>query len=90
MAILSCPYCNKKGLSLFKKFCLSPGSSVKCQNCGENIGLPSGKYIISMLPISISIFLSMMGAKFYVFIIAVILMIIMVLGWVPIVKKDSE
>ena len=90
MAILSCPYCNKKGLPLFKKLCLRPGSSVKCQNCGEKIGLPSGKYTISMLPISISIFLSMMGAKFYVFIIACILMIIMVLVWVPIVKKDSE
>ena len=86
MPKLSCPYCNKTGLSLLRKFNISPSSSIKCKNCGRYIGIPSGKFIIASSIMSIFIALSIIFSSIYIFLIGCIISLILHLEWVPIVK----
>ena len=53
--ILVCPSCSGKGMSLFRRFSLSPGVPGICQTCGKKLGI-SYAAIICTVPFGVALY----------------------------------
>ncbi len=59
MPKLTCPYCNKIGMSLLRKSYLGPAISIQCGECGKKIGVPYDKAMLAGAPSILYIVLSL-------------------------------
>jgi hypothetical protein len=93
--MFACPHCNEKSISLLDKSFMGAfkWTSHECAKCGNKVGFSTFKYCLAMLPFVVSIFLINFKSflpfpyRFILFIFGITVWLMLVLFWVPLVKK---
>ena len=90
--MISCPHCEKPGISPVRKAILSPGLLATCKSCNGTSSLRYPSWLMGMLPGSIlmvaAMFVESDSVEWSLNIIGVILMIIIPLLFTPLHKED--
>ena len=90
--MISCPHCEKPGISPVRKAILSPGLLATCKSCNGASSLRYPSWLMGMLPGSILMVVAMFvesdSVEWSLNIIGVILMIIIPLLFTPLHKED--
>jgi hypothetical protein len=90
--MISCPHCEKPGISPLRKAIMSPGLVASCKSCNGSSGLRYKSWLAAMLPGSVlmiaAMFVDTDSAEWSLNIIGLILMIIIPLMFAPLHKED--
>ena len=90
--MISCPHCEKPGISPVRKAILGPGLLATCKSCNGASSLRYPSWLMGMLPGSIlmvaAMFVESDSVEWSLNIIGVILMIIIPLLFTPLHKED--
>ena len=90
--MISCPHCEKPGISPLRKAIMSPGLIASCKSCNGTSGLRYTSWLTAMLPGSFlmiaAMFVDTDVAEWSLNIIGLILMIIIPLMFAPLHKED--
>jgi hypothetical protein len=90
--MISCPHCEKPGISPLRKAIMSPGLVASCKSCNGSSGLRYTSWLAAMLPGSVlmiaAMFVDTDSAEWSLNIIGLILMIIIPLMFAPLHKED--
>jgi hypothetical protein len=57
MQALECPHCHQPGIPVWRKMCLGPATSAKCDNCGGAVSVPWSSFF-AVSPLLAAIVLS--------------------------------
>ena len=90
--MISCPHCEKPGISPLRKAIMSPGLVASCKSCNGSSGLRYTSWLAAMLPGSVlmiaAMFVDTDSAEWSLNIIGLILMIIIPLMFAPLHKEE--
>ena len=90
--MISCPHCEKPGISPLRKAIMSPGLIASCKSCNGSSGLRYTSWLTAMLPGSVlmiaAMFVDADVTEWSLNIIGLILMIIIPLMFAPLHKED--
>ena len=90
--MISCPHCEKPGISPLRKAIMSPGLIASCKSCNGTSSLRYTSWLTAMLPGSLlmiaAMFVDTDVAEWSLNIIGLILMIIIPLMFAPLHKED--
>jgi len=90
--MISCPHCEKPGISPLRKAMLSPGLIATCKSCSGSSGLRYPSWLIAMLPGSglmiAAMFVDTDSVEWSLNIFGLVLMIVIPLWFAPLHKED--
>ena len=90
--MISCPHCEKPGISPLRKAIMSPGLVASCKSCNGSSGLRYTSWLAAMLPGSVlmiaAMFVDTDSVVLSLNFIGLILMIIIPLMFAPLHKED--
>lgn len=91
--MVTCPHCNKPGISKLRKAILSPGLTASCAQCGEIADITYTPWLKAMIPGSIlmliALFIDTEWLEYALNIIGFALMIIIPYFAVPLEKEAT-
>jgi hypothetical protein len=87
--MLICPYCNERGILIWKKLLIGPARSINCRICNKKSSVPQSKWIIYLIVIvslvlGLNTYLNIYVTIFIWFIYMIILGIIILA--IPLIK----
>jgi hypothetical protein len=88
MQALECPHCHQPGIPAWRKMCLGPATSAKCDNCGGAVSVPWSSMLAVtplLLAIAISAFVSSTLGTAAVFIVGAAVMAWLHYHYVPLI-----
>ena len=92
--MVTCPHCNKPGISKLRKAILSPGLTASCIKCGEISDITYTPWLIAMIPGSIlmliSLFVEIEWLEWALNIVGFLLMIIIPYFYVELEKEAGS